>query len=101
MKTHPSYFEDTYKFEGQAIIDAVGKDDNGPFILLNKTLFHPQGGGQPSDCGTLQQGNVIIPIHRVKTVDTMIKHYTDKEYSSLVGQEVRCSLDQERRLTHA
>ncbi len=101
MKTHLSYFEDTCKFEDQAIIDAVGKDENGHFILLNQTIFHPQGGGQPSDCGTIQLGDVIIPIHRVRTVDNMIRHYTDKEYRSLVGQEVKCSLDQDRRLTHA
>ena len=67
MKTLLSYFEDTYKFKGRAIISAVNKDENGPFIILNQTLFHPQGGGQPSDQGTLQVGDVTIPIHRVRS----------------------------------
>lgn len=101
MKTHPFYFEDTYRFEAPAIIEAVGTDENGHFILLNQTIFHPQGGGQPSDQGSLQIGDTIIPIHRVRTVETMIRHYTDKDYSPLVGQEAKCSLDQDKRLSHA
>lgn len=101
MKTHLSYFEDTFKFEDLATIDAVGKDANGHFILLNQTLFHPQGGGQPSDQGTLQVEDVTIPIHRVKVVDNMVRHYTDKNYSFLIGQEVTSSLDQAMRLNHA
>lgn len=101
MNTHPAYFEDTYRFEDQAVITAMGQDENGHFILLNQTIFHPQGGGQPSDQGTLQMKDIIIPIHRVKTVDNMIKHYTDKDYGPLIGQTVSCTLDQEKRLTHA
>lgn len=101
MKTHLSYFEDTYKFEDLATIDAVGKDENGHFIVLNQTLFHPQGGGQPSDQGTLQVGDVTIPIHRVKSADNTVRHYTDKNYSFLIGQEGTSSLDQDMRLNHA
>jgi Ser-tRNA(Ala) deacylase AlaX len=101
MKTHLTYFEDTYKFEDQATILSVNKDETGHFLLLNQTIFHPQGGGQPSDQGTLQVGSDTIPIHRVKSVDNTIRHYTDKSYSPLVGQEVKCFLNQDMRLTHA
>jgi Ser-tRNA(Ala) deacylase AlaX len=101
MKTHLSYFEDTYKVEEQATILSINKDEIGHFILLNKTIFHPQGGGQPSDQGTLQVGDIVIPIHRVKSVDSTIRHYTDKDYGFLVGQEVKSSLDQNIRLIHA
>jgi len=101
MNTRLTYFEDTYKFEDHAIIEANGKDENGDFIILNQTTFYPQGGGQPSDRGTLEVGSFVIPIHKVKSVENEIRHYTDQGYSHLVGQEVKCFLDQETRLLHA
>jgi len=101
MKTHPSYFEDTYKFEDLATINSVNKDENGHFILLNQTIFHPQGGGQPSDQGIIQANEIIIPIHRVRTIDNGIRHYTDKDYRSFVGKDVKCSIDQDKRLINA
>lgn len=101
MTTHLSYFEDTYKFQEIAIIEATGKDENGDFIILNQTLFYPQGGGQPSDFGTLEVGGVTIPIYKVKSFANEVRHYTDQDYSHIVGQKGKCSLDQDTRLLHA
>lgn len=66
--TQLSYFEDTYKFEDTAVIKANGKDENGDFLILNQTIFYPQGGGQPSDRGTIAVDGVVVPIHSVKYV---------------------------------
>lgn len=62
MATHLIYFEDTYKFIDQAIIKECNKDENGFFLILNQTIFYPQGGGQPSDQGRMEIGNLILPI---------------------------------------
>jgi len=101
MSTQLSYFEDTYKFEDFAIIKLIGKDENGYFLILNQTIFYPQGGGQPSDRGAIEVGDVVIPIHSVKCVENEVRHYTNQSYSHLVGQKGKCSLDQEPRLLHA
>lgn len=101
MTTYPSYFEDTYKFNDSARITRTAKDEQGHFIVLNQTIFYPQGGGQPSDQGTIQVENTVIPIHSVKSVEHEIRHYTDQDYTHLIGEEGACLLDQELRLLHA
>jgi len=101
MQTQLSYFDDTYKFNDHTMIIATNKDDSGHFIILNQTIFYPQGGGQPSDQGTIQVGDVRMPIHSVKSVDNEIRHYTDQSYSHLVGQTGTCMVDQDLRLLHA
>ena len=33
------------------VVGVVEDEQRGPAVILDKTVFHPQGGGQPSDCG--------------------------------------------------
>lgn len=101
MSTKLSYFEDTYKFKESAVITATGRDEIGPYVLLDQTIFYPQGGGQPSDSGTMESGHISIPVHLVKCVGTEVRHYTDKDYDQIVGTQVLCSIDPEKRLMHA
>lgn len=101
MTTHLIYFEDTYKFTDQAVIRASNKDENGNFLILNQTIFYPQGGGQPSDQGSIEIEDLMIPIHKIKSVGNEIRHYTNQDYSHLVGQSGICLVDQETRLLHA
>lgn len=41
----------------------VEDKEQGPAVILDRTVFHPQGGGQPSDCGgyTINTGRFIRP----------------------------------------
>lgn len=96
-----SYYEDTYKVMDVAVIKSVGFDDKGYFILLDHTIFYPQGGGQPSDQGQLCLGNTNILVLSVKMVNGEIRHYTDKDYTYIVGQQVNCRISQEKRLLHS
>jgi len=47
--TEPLFRDDAYLKEAEAIVEAV--DDRG--IVLDRTIFYPQGGGQPGDRGEL------------------------------------------------
>lgn len=101
MNTVPSYFEDTYKFETSSVITGSGKDERGPFVILDQTIFYPQGGGQPSDKGSISVNGTDVKVLSVKCIDDEIRHYTDQDCSSLVGQTALCAIDQELRLLHA
>ncbi|CAH1759001.1 11113_t:CDS:2 [Entrophospora sp. SA101] len=48
------YYADTYLDKLEVQILERGKDDNGSYVIFDKTIFHPQGGGQPSDEGYLE-----------------------------------------------
>ncbi|WP_248730875.1 alanyl-tRNA editing protein [Pseudomonas sp. MWU13-2517] len=43
-------------------------------VTLHSTIFHPQGGGQPSDTGWLGESNVL---HVTQEADRLV-HYVDK-----------------------
>ena len=47
--TKLNYLENTYLFESEAKIIETWKDDFWEYIILDETIFYPQGWGQPSD----------------------------------------------------
>ena len=101
MTSIPAYYEDTYRFSDKAVVESLGKDDKGCFIVLDKTIFYPQGGGQPADIGYLNFNELEIPIQAVKMHDKQIRHYTNTEYPEIVGHPVILNIDQNRRVLHA
>lgn len=49
--------------------------ESGQYVaVLDKTVFHPQGGGQPCDQGTIGSARVLS----VKERDGVIEHYLDR-----------------------
>ena len=64
--TVPLYLEDTYAFEKKDVkfleTRMVGEDESKleTVVITESTIFHPQGGGQPSDTGHLTQGDIWI-----------------------------------------
>jgi alanyl-tRNA synthetase len=69
--TERLYFH-TDQLDGSASVVSCSPSDNGQFaVVLQATLFHPQGGGQPADVGMIgparvlhvqQEGGVVIHI---------------------------------------
>lgn len=63
--TKRTFLENTYLFQHSAHFVAGGRDTkHGEFVILDDTIFHPQGGGQPTDRGTIQSvnGNVVFKV---------------------------------------
>lgn len=101
METYLSYLEDTYQFCESAKLLESGEDEKEHFVILDRTIFYPQGGGQPTDTGHIEINDLIIPINAVKYEQGTVKHYTDANYASLVGKDGVCNIDSEKRLLHA
>ncbi len=81
------YYEDSYIEEFEAEVLACEKIDTGYKVLLDCTAFFPEGGGQYSDTGTL---NETIRVFTVKEEDGAIWHYTDEtvEVGTLVTGKI-------------
>ncbi|MBI2657680.1 alanyl-tRNA editing protein [Candidatus Woesearchaeota archaeon] len=89
------YMDDSYLKEFEAVVQSV-KDDK--FVVLDRTAFYPQGGGQPYDTGVLIMGNEEFPVVAVRKMDGQISH--EVSVSGLkAGDKVTGKIDWERRYT--
>ena len=74
------YYRNTYVSTAITHILDFHKDESGPYVTFVHTIFHPQGGGQPSDAGHLllrdQTRLDIIKLIEDKKLLNAIKHKT-------------------------
>lgn len=89
------YMDDSYMKEFDAVVQSV-KDDK--FVVLDRTAFYPQGGGQPYDTGVLVMDNGEFPVVAVRKMDGQISH--EVSISGLkAGDKVTGKIDWGRRYT--
>lgn len=69
--TVPLYVEDSYVREFDAKIMKAGPR----FVVLDRTVFYPESGGQPSDTGTLVKDGDEVEVHKVMKRGRDIFHY--------------------------
>lgn len=101
MVTERVYLNDTYQFEVEAQIIRASLGGSGAYVVLDKTVFSPQGGGQPSDQGTIAGDGFVLLVSSVKLIDGEIRHFVDQDADAWVGSGVICHIDSERRLLNA
>lgn len=89
----PLYLQDCYMKTFEATVSSV-KD--GKFIVLDKTAFYPNAGGQPYDTGIMKKGDETYTVVFVGKFGEGISHEVDKEGLE-VGDTVQCTIDWERR----
>ncbi|CBJ48444.1 Similar to ATP binding / alanine-tRNA ligase [Ectocarpus siliculosus] len=100
------YLQDTYLMTSEATVLGVVEDDSqGSAIILDRTIFHPQGGGQPSDEGTITCGDCTVPVSKVRDVGGVIYHYGTMSGTPQprleAGRPASLALDSAKRLRHA
>ena len=90
--TEKLYYTDSHIHEFSARVLSCEKAKKGFAVVLDKTAFFPEGGGQPADTGLIGPAAV----RDVQEQNGEILHYTDQALTS--GQEYACALDWETRL---
>ena len=91
VETERLYYENVYQKEFTAEVAECRQTENGYAVLLNRSAFYPEGGGQPCDLGTLGGVKVVD----VQETDGELLHYVEKPLE--VGSEVAGQIDWERR----
>ena len=91
MKTERLYYSDSYIKEFDAIVVSCEKLEKGYKVVLDKTAFFPEGGGQKADTGFIGEAKVTD----VQESDDIIYHFVDKELNA--STEYNCKLDWEQR----
>ena len=92
--TEKLYYSDPFLKEFTATVLSCEQGKNGWQVVLDRTAFYPEGGGQPTDFGTL--GGVHVTDVREK--EGIIVHTCDSELP--VGDTVTGVIDWERRFDH-
>jgi alanyl-tRNA synthetase len=96
------YLKDTYLFNSESLILKTGADEKGYFIILDQTVFYPQGGGQPSDQGIIKNDNFKANVTLVRIINDEIRHYiTLLQNQIILNSRVDCLVDKERRLLNS
>jgi alanyl-tRNA synthetase len=82
--------------------DAAVLDTFDDFVILDKTLFFPEGGGQPADTGflTLQGESKTLKVQDVQEVEGVILHKIENGSGISKGSVVSGHVDAERRIAH-
>ncbi|MDO5541250.1 MAG: alanyl-tRNA editing protein [Eubacteriales bacterium] len=96
--TEKLYYQDTYCREFEALVTACEEGKSRFGVVLDRTAFYPEGGGQPGDTGYL---HVCGEGETVKVLDTHEKngevvHYTDRPLEA--GVKVRGKIDWQHRM---
>jgi len=81
------------RFEARAVWS--GDVDGQPAVILDRTLFYPQGGGQTSDLGILEQKKVQRRVLRAQKRGEAVVHVLD---GPLKKGPVTGAIDWERRM---
>jgi len=90
------YQTDSYLQEFEAGVLYVMQDERG--VILDRTAFYPGGGGQPCDFGSINVGDVIYAIEKVKKQGEDVLHFLGgKAPLPSAGSASRGTLDWARR----
>lgn len=85
--TQRLYEIDSYCREFKATVESCEEKDGFYYVVLDKTAFFPEGGGQAPDKGTLNGASVLD----VQIKDDIIYHKTETPFNA--GDEVEGKLD--------
>jgi len=98
MRTEQLYLEDPYLKEIDAKVIEVQPEASGKWrILLDKTVFYPMGGGQPTDQGKLTSAAWNGDVYSVVTKEGEIWHYVNASEPPQIGNTLHGTINWDRR----
>ncbi|RQW06817.1 MAG: hypothetical protein EH225_02725, partial [Calditrichaeota bacterium] len=89
--TEKLFYQNPYMFEFEAEVLSRTEQGKRTAVVLNRTCFYPEGGGQPSDQGYLNG----VRVYDVQYQGDDILHFTEEMISE---GSVQAKVDRTRRL---
>jgi len=83
------YLKDCYLLEFEATVEDVTDDR---FVILDKSAFYPNAGGQPNDTGVLVRDGSEYPVVHVRKTDDQVSHEI-ADPGLMVGDSVTGRID--------
>lgn len=102
MGTKLLYLEDFNLLVTEAKVLDFLQENGKDIIILDQTIFYPQGGGQPYDKGIIEAAHGKFIVEEVRFVDGAVKHFGHFESGEFGKKEiVKLIVDEERRKLHS
>lgn len=97
------YLKNTYLYAMLCKIKDIGKDEFGYYFITDKSIFYPQGGGQPNDLGYISLSREQeYKILSAKYSDIGLKHYVELEFeNNCLDKEIAMHIFQDTRKLNA
>jgi len=93
-ETEQLYYKDQYMWEFEA---KVLKVLNGEYVVLDRTCFYPEGGGQPADSGHIIYGKTKVKVIDAQKVGRVIVHKINGKDAPKEKSYVKGVIDWEKR----
>ncbi|HET7324527.1 MAG TPA: alanine--tRNA ligase, partial [Halococcus sp.] len=94
-ETELLYYDDQERMEFEAMVLDVTEREDEYEVVLDRTLFYPEGGGQPADTGLLSTEDTTVDVEDVRREGNVVIHRTDGDPGT--GEFVRGKIDTDRR----
>ncbi len=86
------FYDEPYsKVYDATVLKFVHEGSKG-YLVLDKTIFHPQGGGQPSDVGQIVGSMGKMDVRKVMEKGNVIVHWGKVEGNFVENEAVKCEL---------
>ncbi|AEF94566.1 Threonyl/alanyl tRNA synthetase SAD [Desulfotomaculum nigrificans CO-1-SRB] len=96
----PGIYDDPYIFQFRSNVIGSIKENGKMGVLLENTIFYPEGGGQPSDRGTMVSARRCYEVVHVEQRPEGIVHWLAGTSVPENGASVLMSIDADRRQDH-
>ena len=98
-QTYLAFYDDLQQREFKAKV--LGVEDSNK-IILDQTIYYPEGGGQPSDEGTITRADgTVLNITYAEKQDGVVLHHVAKDdmdkLEGITGEEITGAIDALRR----
>jgi len=90
--TTRAYLEDSYLQSTSAGLVSVVVEKNAAYLALDRTIFHPRSGGQPSDRGTIEAPSFRLEVKRAMLQSGVVVHHGKLDGKPEVGPVI-CKID--------
>ena len=101
MATELLYMKNMQTLSCSAVILETKENEGKTILILDQTVFYPQGGGQPYDIGIIksEDAQFVFEVREVRFIEGDVYHIgTVKKGEIIIGTKVECNVEKERRV---